>query len=575
MQQRRRITGQIKHIWVGLVLLLVGVFALSSQTVWAGDINDAEAGVISAASGTFEYNGKTYRTYSSYINDLYAYLSRDNVNLSPGQAKKAINYMYSHVGTGLQRGYIYEVGGKNDPNVTTEKKTESTQSTETTQATQTTRTSEGRSQSGTDQTDATEGTEATEATETTESASVTEQITEGSSSGRSSERRSETTEEGQEGSTKSEAEETSEVEEIFSKIEENQADREAINQRVKPEDADVKAEIREETIVIDTGDGDPIELDSTKQIVPPMWPRILVIVAAVTLAVTVLMCLILILKKCMRFGKSDRKKPMPGHRRRRRIRKLCRRVLTVTTAVSVAGVFLLMALFVIVFNNSRILQSVQSSGYYRHAYIEYLAESGRGEDGKITEAPTEETSDGSTEASAPKNDTEAATDELSDGGSNAKVLSYDDFVIREKQATEQLLQGNRNVTYQQSNVAPYVLRLNEDLQFAMILGMILFGISLVLGCVFTIFMDLRRDRGIRMIAVSELIGTAFAGILTILLLVWNPAKHLFIEPDYLYVFFKNHVDWMIRVLSVITVFGLVIGMSLIGVYFGKRKEKID
>ena len=86
-------------------------------------------------------------------------------------------------------------------------------------------------------------------------------------------------------------------------------------------------------------------------------------------------------------------------------------------------------------------------------------------------------------------------------------------------------------------------------------------------------MDLRRDRGIRMIAISELIGTVFAGGLTAALLFLNPARHLFIEPDYLYLFFKNQVDWMIRVLSMITVFGLVIGMSLIGVYFGKRKAK--
>ena len=140
---------------------------------------------------------------------------------------------------------------------------------------------------------------------------------------------------------------------------------------------------------------------------------------------------------------------------------------------------------------------------------------------------------------------------------------------------EQLLLGNRDVKYQQSNVAPYVLRLKEDMQTSILISGILFVLSLVLGCVFTIFMDLRRDRGIRMIAISELVGTAFAGILTVLLLWLNPAKHLFIEPDYLYLFFKNHVDWMIRVLSVITVFGLVFGMSLIGIYFSRRKEKGD
>ena len=327
--------------------------------------------------------------------------------------------------------------------------------------------------------------------------------------------------------------------------------------------------------MIDTGDGDPIELDSNKQIVPSAWPMILMIVAIVTLAVTILMCLILILKKCMRFGKDDRKKPMHGHRKRRRIRKHCRRVLTVTTAISIAGVFLMLALFVIVFNNSRILQNVQDSGYFRHAYIEYLSEHGRGEDGNTTESTADKAESSDTTEAVEKTAEETSTGDGSakEGIASGTILSYDEFVIREKQATEQLLQGNRDVIYQKSNVAPYVLRLKEDLQFSMIISSILFVLSLILGCVFTIFMDLRRDRGIRMIAISELIGTVFAGLLTGLLLFLNPAKHLFIEPDYLYVFFKNHIDWMIRVLSIITVFGLVVGMTLIGLYYSKRKDK--
>jgi hypothetical protein len=518
-------------LWLVGLILLFGAALIPSKTAWAGDINDAEAGVISAASGTFEYDGKTYRAYSSYVNDLYAYLSKDGVDLSPGQAKSAINYIYRHVSTGIKRGYIYEVGGENDPNATTEQKTEATSDTRVTEH-------------------VTEATESTEATETTE---TTEQRTSQSTSKHSTEAPTE------------EPEPDSEVEEIFSKIEENQDNRQVINDRVKPEEADAKAVIREETIVIDTGD-DVIELDSNKPIVPSAWPTTLMIVAIVTLVITVLTCLVLIFKRCMRFGKDDRKKPMHGHRKRRKIRKHCRRVLTVTTAVSIAGVFLLLALFVIVFNNSRILQSVQDSGYFRYAYIEYLSEQGRGEDGNTTEAPTE----------AALTDGEGSTGD--DGSAKAgiasgKILSYDEFVIREKQSTEQLLLGNRDVVYQQSNVAPYVLRLKEDLQFSMIISSILFLLSLILGCVFTIFMDLRRDRGIRMIAVSELIGTAFAGILTITLLVLNPAKHLFIEPDYLYVFFKNHIDWMIRVLSIISVFGLVVGMTLIGLYFSKRKDK--
>ena len=495
----RHLKKYIVHTVLGFMLLFLGILVWPSENAWAGDINGAEAGVIGAASGTFTYNGKTYRAYSSYINELYSYLARDGVDLSPAQAQTAINYIYSHVGTGVASGYVYEVGGEDDPNGPTEKETEA----ETETATQVSETTS----------------EAT--TVTTETASVTETKTE---------REQKTTEK------------DTEVEDIFKQIEDNQTNKQQLNERVKPEDADAKAVIKEESIVIDTGDGDPIELESDKRIVPENWTVILTIVSIVTLVVSAVACLILILKKCMRFGKKDRKKPMHGHRRRRRIRKICRRILTVTTAVSVAGIFLILAIVIVVFNNSRILQSVQESGYFRYAYIEYLAENGK---------------------------TEEDTTEISD----SKNLSYDDFVIREKQATEQLLRGNKDVRYQQSNVAPYVRRLKEDLQFSLIVSGALFLLSFLLGCIFTIFMDLRRDRGIRMIAISELIGTVFAGGLTAALLCLNPARHLFIEPDYLYLFFKNQVDWMIRVLSMITVFGLVIGMSLIGVYFGKRKAK--
>ena len=497
MQHLRK---HILHIVLGFMLLFAGVALWPSRSVWAGDINGAEAGVISAASGTFEYNGKTYRAYSGYINELYAYLSRDDVDLTPGQAQTAINYIYSNVATGVSRGYIYEIGGKGDPDATTEASSETE----------------------------------TETTETTEdTATVTEASTEPVTTETVTERR-----------TTEAQEPDSQVEDIFKQVEDNQSNKQQLNERVKPEEADASAMIKEESIVIDTGDGDPIELDSEHRIVPESWTVILTIVAIVTLVIAALACLVLIIKKCMRFKRSDRSKPMHGHRKRRKIRKICRRILTVTTAVSVAGIFLILAIFIVVFNNSRILESVQESGYFRYAYIEYLADNGK---------------------------TEEDTTEVSGG----KTLTYDDFVIREKQATEQLLHGNRDVQYQQSNVAPYVQRLKEDMQFSLIISGILFLLAFVLGCIFTVFMDLRRDRGIRMIAVSELIGTVFAGGLTAFLLLMNPAKHLFIEPDYLYLFFKNQVDWMIRVLSVITIFGLVVGMSLIGVYFSRRKDKTN
>lgn len=59
----------MKSTWIGnsnvwkfrcSILLLILSFFIPS-TVYAGEMNDAEARVISAARGTFEYDGKQYR----------------------------------------------------------------------------------------------------------------------------------------------------------------------------------------------------------------------------------------------------------------------------------------------------------------------------------------------------------------------------------------------------------------------------------------------------------------------------------------------------------------------------------
>lgn len=77
--------------------------------VHAGDINANEAGVISAAQETFEYEGKTYVAKSEYVNQLIAKLSSDDVDLTAEQASEAIAMIYSNVATGVTKGYIEEV----------------------------------------------------------------------------------------------------------------------------------------------------------------------------------------------------------------------------------------------------------------------------------------------------------------------------------------------------------------------------------------------------------------------------------------------------------------------------------
>nr|MCR5213839.1 hypothetical protein [Eubacterium sp.] len=46
--------------------------------------------------------------------------------------------------------------------------------------------------------------------------------------------------------------------------------------------------------------------------------------------------------------------------------------------------------------------------------------------------------------------------------------------------------------------------------------------------------------------------------------IFNIDKYLFIEPEYLYKFIENHLEWINKVLGIICAFGAVISMSLVG-----------
>lgn len=82
--------------------------------VFAGSINGNEARVISAASGTFTYEGKQYVSSQGSLNSLQAYLSRDDIDLTAEQADEAISIMLDNVQAGVEEGYIVPIGGNKD-----------------------------------------------------------------------------------------------------------------------------------------------------------------------------------------------------------------------------------------------------------------------------------------------------------------------------------------------------------------------------------------------------------------------------------------------------------------------------
>lgn len=97
---------------------IAAVLAVSAMMVpWtaaAGNINGPEAGLISQASGTFTYEGKSYVATAGALGQLRAYLSQDGIDLTPEQAAKAASMMYGNIGNGVAEGYLVAAGGGKD-----------------------------------------------------------------------------------------------------------------------------------------------------------------------------------------------------------------------------------------------------------------------------------------------------------------------------------------------------------------------------------------------------------------------------------------------------------------------------
>lgn len=99
---------QVRLCLFGVCFLFCSFF-LDMDRVYAGEVNAAESQVISAASGTFSYEGATYRAYPEYINQLRDYFARDDVNLSQSEVPGLISDMNSSIKDGIDSGYLYLV----------------------------------------------------------------------------------------------------------------------------------------------------------------------------------------------------------------------------------------------------------------------------------------------------------------------------------------------------------------------------------------------------------------------------------------------------------------------------------
>ena len=103
-------TGRI-GISALIAAVMISVLFIPS-CVFAGNINSHEADLIAQASGTFEYEGKTYVVNDAALRELRSYLSDDGVDLTADQAASAAAKMYGTVEAGVRDGYLVPVGGE-------------------------------------------------------------------------------------------------------------------------------------------------------------------------------------------------------------------------------------------------------------------------------------------------------------------------------------------------------------------------------------------------------------------------------------------------------------------------------
>ena len=113
-----------------ITVLSLGVALSAGITVQAGNINIEEERVIAAASGIFEYNGKTYVADGQYVEKLEEKLSEDGVDLSETQASGLISQIGDRIGEGVDKGYLVQTeGSKDTETIGTEGDTKDTETT--------------------------------------------------------------------------------------------------------------------------------------------------------------------------------------------------------------------------------------------------------------------------------------------------------------------------------------------------------------------------------------------------------------------------------------------------------------
>lgn len=482
-----------------MVLVMCVAMTIPKTIAFAGGINSNEARVIAAASGTFTYNGKEYKAGSAYLNSLTSYLSGDAIDLTAEQADEAISMMYASVGNGVEQGYLYEV---------------------------------------TD--DSTTATTAESSTETTET-QTTEEEKDGSDNDKSDNDNKD------KDSEKKDSTEDSELD-VWEAMSNPTDTKKKLEERPEKDEAEVSVQMESDEIVVTTKEQEQITISKDGSIVPEWILNVTAVLAVVMFVITIGCAVILFATKCMCFKKRKGRKARPGHSKRRKIRHNTRAVLTITTAISAIGVLLMVGIYITLFNKNAIMQNMQSSGYFRYAYSEYIS--------SLAEDVQKSAEDGNFDA--------ANVD---------KIQSYDEYLFTIKQSSLKALDGDMEIIVPDSNVAPYIYNLKVSYMKMFRMAGIFMILNVIIGIILMVYMDLRRERGVKHTAFSFLIASLVMGVFTLIMAIDKPYTEFYIEPDYLYLFLMECIERCITIMTSVTAFGVVVGALLIGVYKTMMNKK--
>lgn len=101
----------------GVIFYIAFVFCclLPVSTVYAGSLNEYEEQVVAEARKTYAYQGKMYQVPEEYIDQLIAYLSQDDVDITAEQRDKALQTAYNSIEQGVLEGYLIPVEEPSQP----------------------------------------------------------------------------------------------------------------------------------------------------------------------------------------------------------------------------------------------------------------------------------------------------------------------------------------------------------------------------------------------------------------------------------------------------------------------------